>query len=52
MVPEPISKITRAKWTGGVAVEHLLCKCGVLSSKPQLHQKKNQKKPKNKTVNS
>jgi hypothetical protein len=25
----PISKITRAKWTGGVVqvVEHLLCKC-------------------------
>jgi heme/copper-type cytochrome/quinol oxidase subunit 2 len=31
----PISKITRAKWTGCVAqaVEHLLCKHKVLSSK-------------------
>jgi hypothetical protein len=30
----PISKITRAKWTGGVAqvVEHLLCECKALSS--------------------
>jgi hypothetical protein len=28
-VRDPISKITRAKWTGGVAqvVEYLLCKC-------------------------
>jgi hypothetical protein len=32
----PISKITRAKWTGDVApaVEHLLCKCEALSSNP------------------
>jgi hypothetical protein len=32
----PISKITRAKWTGGVAqaVERLLCKCKALSSNP------------------
>jgi hypothetical protein len=32
----PISKVTRAKWTGGVVqvVEHLLCKCEALSSKP------------------
>jgi hypothetical protein len=31
---DPISKITRAKWTAGVAqaVEHLLCKCKALSS--------------------
>jgi hypothetical protein len=31
---DPISKITRAKWTGSVAqaVEHLLCKCEALSS--------------------
>jgi hypothetical protein len=31
---DPISKITRAKWTGGMvqAVEHLLCKCEALSS--------------------
>jgi hypothetical protein len=31
---DPISKITRAKWTGGVAqlVEYLLCKCEALSS--------------------
>jgi hypothetical protein len=30
----PISKITRAKWTGGVVqgIEHLLCKCETLSS--------------------
>jgi hypothetical protein len=33
---DPISKITRAKWTGGMpqAVEHLLCKCEALSSNP------------------
>jgi hypothetical protein len=32
----PISKITRANWTGGVAQaeEHLLCKCKTLSSNP------------------
>jgi hypothetical protein len=30
----PMPKITRAKWTGGVVqvVEHLLCRCRVLSS--------------------
>jgi hypothetical protein len=30
----PISKITRVKWTGGLAqtIEHLLCKCEALSS--------------------
>jgi hypothetical protein len=33
----PISKITRAKWTGGVAqvVEYLPCKSKALSSKPR-----------------
>jgi hypothetical protein len=40
----PISKIIRAKWTGGVAqtVEHLLCKQESLSptKKTQLHKKK------------
>jgi hypothetical protein len=32
----PFSKITRAKWTEGVAqaVEHLLCKCKALSVNP------------------
>jgi hypothetical protein len=32
----PISKITRAKWTGGMSqvVEHQLCKCKALSSNP------------------
>jgi hypothetical protein len=32
----PITKITKAKWTGDVAqaVEHLLCKCAALSSNP------------------
>jgi hypothetical protein len=36
-----ISKITKAKWTGGVAqeVEHLLCKCGRLSSNPSPQKK-------------
>jgi hypothetical protein len=36
-----ISKITRAKWTGDVAqaVEHLLCKCEVLSPNPSPIQK-------------
>jgi hypothetical protein len=31
---DPISKIIKAKWTGGVAqeVEHLFCKCKALSS--------------------
>jgi hypothetical protein len=38
---DPISKITRAKWTGGVAqaVEHLFCKCKALSSNPSLTKK-------------
>jgi hypothetical protein len=35
---EPIFKITRAKWTGGV--EHLLCKCEALSSNPNTIKKK------------
>jgi hypothetical protein len=46
----PISKITTAKWTGGVAqaAEHLLCKCEALSQKKekrnQYYQKKKKKK--------
>jgi hypothetical protein len=34
----PIFKITRAKWTGGLAqvVQHLICKCKALSSNPSL----------------
>jgi hypothetical protein len=45
---EPISKITRAKWTGGVAqvVERLLCKCEVLSSNSNLTKKKTKKRKK------
>jgi hypothetical protein len=41
----PISKITRAKWTGGVtqAVEHLLCKHKTLSSNPSPTKKKKKK---------
>jgi hypothetical protein len=33
---DPSSKVTRAKWTGGVAqeVKHLFCKCKDLSSSP------------------
>jgi hypothetical protein len=39
---DPISKITRAKWTGGVAeaTEHLLCKCEALGSNPVPQKKK------------
>jgi hypothetical protein len=39
---DPISKISRAKWTGGVAqvAEHLLCKC-VAEFKPSSQQQKN-----------
>jgi hypothetical protein len=46
---DPISKITRAKWTGGVtqAVELLLCKSKALSSNPSYQ---NNKKIKNKKV--
>jgi hypothetical protein len=38
---DPISSITRAKWTGSVAqaLECLLCKCEVLSLKAQSHKK-------------
>jgi hypothetical protein len=41
----PISKITRAKWTGGVAQakEHLLCKCKTLNSNPNPNRIKKQK---------
>jgi hypothetical protein len=43
----PISKITRAKWPGGVAqaVEQLLCKCKceALSSNPSPTKKKKEK---------
>jgi hypothetical protein len=40
---DPISKITRTKWTGAVAqkVQHMLCKCKVLSSNPSPTKKKN-----------
>jgi hypothetical protein len=39
--PPPISKITRAKWTGGMAqaVERLVCKCEALSSNPNTKRK-------------
>jgi hypothetical protein len=39
---DSISKITRAKWAGGIAhaIKYLLCKCEALSSKPQSHPKK------------
>jgi hypothetical protein len=42
---DPVSKITRAKETGGVAhvVEHLLCKHEVLSSNPTKNQNKHYK---------
>jgi hypothetical protein len=38
---EPISKITRAKWTSGMAqaVEYLLCKCEALNSNPSSNKK-------------
>jgi hypothetical protein len=41
IVRDPISKITRAKWTGGVAqvVEHLLCKASSSDFKPQSYKK-------------
>jgi hypothetical protein len=49
----PISKISRAKWTGGIdqVVEFLLWKCEALSSNPsptkkKNNQKQNQKQPK------
>jgi hypothetical protein len=42
----PMSKITRAKWTAGVAqgVECLLCKCKALSSNPSVTKKKKKEK--------
>jgi hypothetical protein len=42
---DPISKITSAQWTAGVAqaVEHLFCKCISPEFKPQPHQKKKEK---------
>jgi hypothetical protein len=45
---EPISKITRARWTGGVAqvVECLLCKCEALSLNPVPPQRRKEKKRK------
>jgi starvation-inducible outer membrane lipoprotein len=55
---DPISKITRAKWTGGVAqeVELLFCKCEALSSNPspikkEKKQNNNQNQPKSKQTN-
>jgi hypothetical protein len=47
ILQDPIFKITRAKWTRGEAltVQHLLCKCEVLSSYPSpTRGKKNLKK--------
>jgi hypothetical protein len=43
----PISKISRAKWTGGMAqaVELLLCKYEVLSSNPRPIKKKKKPSP-------
>jgi hypothetical protein len=42
---DPTSKITRAKWTGGLAqaVQCLFCKCEVLSSNPSLTKTKSKK---------
>jgi hypothetical protein len=42
---DPVSKITTAKWTGGVAqvIKHLLCKHEVLSSNSSLTKKQKQK---------
>jgi hypothetical protein len=47
---DPISKITRAKWTGGVAqaVECMLCKHETLNSSPSPTGKKRKKKEKRK----
>jgi hypothetical protein len=44
----PISKITRAKWTGGVTqvIEYLLCKREALSSNPTGARNKKRKKRK------
>jgi hypothetical protein len=48
----PISKISRAKWTGGIdqVVEFLLWKCEALSSNPSPTKKKKQPKTKPKTA--
>jgi hypothetical protein len=45
-LPGPISKIAKAKQTGGVAqaVQHLLCKCKALSSNPSTNKKQLKKK--------
>jgi hypothetical protein len=45
VLKNPVSKITKAKWTRDVAqeIEHLLCKCEALSSNPSPIKKK--KKP-------
>jgi hypothetical protein len=45
---DPISKITRAKWAGGVGqvVELLLCKCKALSSNPNPTKKQSSEYPK------
>jgi hypothetical protein len=42
---DPISNITRAKWTGGVAqaAEYLLCKCEALSSNSSPNKTKQKK---------
>jgi hypothetical protein len=42
---DPISKISRAEWTGGVVqkVEHLLCKCRALSSNPSQREREREK---------
>jgi hypothetical protein len=41
-VPDPISKIMRTKWTGGMAqaVDHLLCKHKAMSSNSSLNKTK------------
>jgi hypothetical protein len=43
---DPISKITRAKWTGSMAqaVQHLLCKCEALYSNPSPTKEKRKEK--------
>jgi hypothetical protein len=42
---DPVSKITRAKWTGSMAqvLEYLVCKVQSTEFKPQSHQKKKKK---------
>jgi hypothetical protein len=53
MVQGPVSKITTAKWTQGVAqeIENLLCKHQVLSSNSS-HKKKKKKRLSTSTENS